>query len=120
LFNAAVTIATQLVAGVILIPRIGVTGAAVAMCIGFTVQGLLRFAEVRHVFGWSWPWHSLRRPLAAFACAFVPALVLRLATTGLVAEVSAGLVFLALYAAMWRALGADPADREVWRKLIRR
>ena len=59
----------QAIVSVILIPRIGVTGAALAMCIGFAAQGVIRFAEVRHVFGWSWPWHTLARPLAAFAIA---------------------------------------------------
>jgi O-antigen/teichoic acid export membrane protein len=44
LLNASVTVVVQLVAGVLLIPRFGVTGAAAAMCIGFTVQGVLRFA----------------------------------------------------------------------------
>ncbi len=123
LFNAAVTIVTQLATGVLLIPRFGVTGAAIAMCVGFTVQGVLRFAEVRHVFGWSWPWQSLRRPLAAFVVAFLPALGVRLLSGALgevTAEVGAGVLFLLLYLAMWRVLGADPSDREVWRKLMHR
>ena len=123
LLNAAVTIATQLVVGIVLIPRMGVTGAAVAMCAGFVVQGALRFAEVKHVFGWSWPWQSLRRPLAAFTIAFVPALGVRLLSGGLgalTAEVASGALFLGLYIAMWRVLGAEPADREIWRALTNR
>ena len=122
-FNAATTIVAQVVAGVVLIPRFGVTGAASAMLIGFAVQGVLRFVEVRHVFGWSWPWHSLRRPLTAFVLAFVPASGIRLlgGTLGdLTAQVVAGVVFLVLYALMWRVLGAEPSDREVWRKLTNR
>lgn len=120
LVNAAVTIATQLVVGIALIPRMGVTGAAVAMCAGFVVQGALRFAEVKHVFGWSWPWQSLRRPLAAFTIAFIPALGLRLLSSGVAAEVASGALFLGLYIAMWRVLGAEPVDREIWRKLTNR
>jgi O-antigen/teichoic acid export membrane protein len=121
LFNAAATIVVQLVIGVLLIPRVGVTGAALAMCAGFTIQGVLRFAEVRHVFGWSWPWSSLRRPLAAFFIALIPAVAVRLAAAAigeLTAELIAGVLFLGLYAAVWRVLGAEPADREVWRRLM--
>lgn len=115
--NAVVTIAIQLLAGLLLIPRVGATGAALAMCLGFTVQGVLRFAEVRQVFGWSWPWASLRRPLAAFAIAVVPAVGVRLSSGGLLGELLAAGLFLALYAGAWNVLGADPADREVWRRL---
>ena len=121
LVNAAATIVVQLVIGVLLIPRVGVTGAALAMCAGFAIQGVLRFAEVRHVFGWSWPWSSLRRPLAAFFVALVPAVAVRLAAAvigELTAELIAGVLFLGLYAAVWRVLGAEPADREVWRRLM--
>ncbi len=120
LLNAAVTIVVQLVVGVLLIPRVGVTGAALAMCAGFTIQGVLRFAEVRHVFGWSWPWSSLRRPFAAFCIALVPAVAVRLTAAAIgeiAAELIAGVLFLGLYAAVWRMLGAEPADREVWRRL---
>jgi O-antigen/teichoic acid export membrane protein len=117
LINAIVTVGVQLAAGVILIPRFGVTGAALAMCLGFTVQGVLRFAELRHVFGWSWPWRSLRRPIAAFAIAFLPAAALRLSGGPLI-EIVSGLLFLLFYAGAWRLLGADPADREIWRTLV--
>jgi O-antigen/teichoic acid export membrane protein len=117
LINAAVTVAVQIVAGVLLIPVFGVTGAALAMCLGFTVQGILRFAELRHVYGWSWPWRSLNRPIVAFAIAFVPAAVVRLAGGRLI-EIAAGILFLLLYAGAWRWLGAEPDDREIWRTLV--
>jgi hypothetical protein len=94
----------------------GATGAALAMCLGFVVQAVLRFLEMRHVFGWSWPWHSLRRPVAAFVVAMLPALAIRMAG-GLVAELASGIVFLLAYAGCWFWLGAEPADREIWRQL---
>jgi O-antigen/teichoic acid export membrane protein len=119
LLNSAATVVVQVVAGVLLIPHLGVTGAALSMLIGFAVQGVLRFAEVRHVFGWSWPWHSLRRPAAAFAIAIGPATLLRL-RNGVVFEILAALLFFALYGLAWRALGAEPADRELWRRLTQR
>jgi O-antigen/teichoic acid export membrane protein len=119
LVNAAITVSLQALISILLIPRIGITGAALAMCIGFAAQGAIRFAEVRHVFGWSWPWHSLRRPLVAFGIAMVPALAVRLAG-GLVSEIISALVFAGLYAAAWTWLGADPTDREIWRRLTSR
>jgi O-antigen/teichoic acid export membrane protein len=119
LANAIVTVTLQAIASVILIPRIGVTGAALAMCIGFAAQGVIRFAEVRHVFGWSWPWHSLKRPLAAFLVAMAPAAAVRLAG-GVWSEVGAALTFAALYVAAWTWMGAAPADREIWRRLTSR
>jgi O-antigen/teichoic acid export membrane protein len=119
LANAIVTVALQAIVSVILIPRIGVTGAALAMCIGFAAQGVIRFAEVRHVFGWSWPWHSLKRPLAAFALAMPPAVGLRL-TGGVWSEVAAALAFAAIYIGAWMWMGPDPADREVWQRLTSR
>jgi O-antigen/teichoic acid export membrane protein len=119
LLNAAVTVAVQALAAVLLIPAVGVTGAAVAMCVGFAVQGALRFVELRHVFGWSWPWRSLARPAAAFAIAFAPAVALRvLGGPGL--EVPSGVVLLAGYALAWWWMGPDPADREVWQQLVQR
>jgi O-antigen/teichoic acid export membrane protein len=119
LINAVVTVAIQVVAGIVLIPVFGVTGAAIAMCLGFASQGVLRFAELRHVYGWSWPWRTLRRPTVAFMAAFVPALGLRLltASTGSTGEIASGLLFLVLYALIWRVVGAEPDDREIWRLL---
>ncbi len=119
LINAAMTLAVQVVTGVLLIPRFGVTGAAISMCVGFTVQGILRFAELKHVFGWSWPWHTLMRPMAVFAVAFVPAVLVRVAF-GAAGEIPSGLLFLGAYAAGWYVLGAEPADRLVWARLLKR
>ena len=118
-FNASTTVVVQIVVGVILIPRIGVTGAALSMCAGFAVQAILRFTEVRHVFGWSWPWPTLKRPVAAFTLAMVPAAILRM-VVGAQWELIPGVLFFLLYAGAWRLLGAEPADREVWRRLMSR
>jgi hypothetical protein len=89
------------------------------MCIGFAAQGVIRFAEMRHVFGWSWPWHSLSRPLLAFVIAMAPAAAVRLAG-GIWSEVAAALAFVAIYIGAWMWMGADPADREIWRRLTLR
>ena len=119
LVNASLTVAVQLAVGLLLIPQFGVTGAAVAMCCGFAVQGIARFAEVRHVFGWTWPWASLVRPLAAAAIAAAPAIALRI-PGGMWWDLAAGLAFLGAYALAWLWLGPDPEDREIWRRLLKR
>lgn len=119
LVNAATTVAVQVAVGVLLIPRHGVTGAALAMCVGFALQGVMRFVEVRHVFGWSWPWRTLGRPLVAFALAFAPAAALRLVDADWT-ELASGGIFLGGYVLAWIWLGPDPADRDVWRRLVRR
>ncbi len=119
LANAAVTVALQVASALVLIPALGVTGAALSMLIGFAGQGVLRFLEVRHVFGWHWPWRSLVRPCVAFVLAFVPAAAWRMAA-GSWAELPAGAVFLLAYAVAWSRLGADPHDRAVWHRLVRR
>jgi O-antigen/teichoic acid export membrane protein len=119
LVNAALTVAVQLAAGLLLIPRFGVTGAAIAMCLGFAAQGVARFAEVKHVFGWTWPWRSLVRPIAAATVAAGPAVAARL-PGGLWWEVVSGVVFVGGYVLAWLWLGPDPSDREVWRRLFTR
>lgn len=119
LLNASITVAIQVVAGVLLIPRFGVTGAAIAMCIGFATQGILRFVEVKHVFGWTWPWRSLTRPVAAGLLAFAPAAALR-TLGGTWWEIASAAAFVTLYVLGWIWMGPDPADREVWKRLFQR
>ncbi|MGE0449617.1 MAG: oligosaccharide flippase family protein [Vicinamibacterales bacterium] len=124
LMNAAVTVIAQTIVSFVLIPSMGVTGAALAMCFGFALQGALRFVELRQVFGWAWPWRSLLRPAAAFAVAMLLAAALRSAAlaslSSLAAELLAGAVFLAIYALMWLWMGPDPADKAVWKRLMTR
>jgi hypothetical protein len=119
LINAAMTAGVQVAAGLILIPRFGITGAAIAMCISFLTQAVLRFAEMRHVFGWTWPWPSLTRPWLAFASAFLPAALIRVSTSGLMMEAISGVLFLLVYAGTWWMIGAEPSDRELWARLKR-
>jgi O-antigen/teichoic acid export membrane protein len=119
LVNAAITAGVQVAAGLILIPRFGITGAAITMCISFLTQGVLRFAEMRHVFGWTWPWQSLTRPVLAFVVAFVPAALIRVSTSGLMMEATAGVLFLLIYAGTWWVIGAEPSDRELWARVKR-
>ena len=118
LLNAAATVIVQVVCGLLLIPRLGVMGAALAMFLGFALQGLLRFVEVRYVFGWSWPWASLARPAVAGGVAFLPAAALHLLAPIPWREPVSAATFITLYVAAWFWLGLEPADLEVWRRLF--
>jgi hypothetical protein len=89
------------------------------MLLGFAGQGVLRFLEVRHVFGWHWPWASLVRPALACAAALVPSVALR-GLAGSWAELPSGALFLLVYGLAWFLLGADPDDRDIWNRLVRR
>jgi O-antigen/teichoic acid export membrane protein len=117
LANTVVTAGVQAGAGLVLIPRFGITGAAVAMCLGFGVQSVMRFVQLRHIYGWWWPWSSLSRPVAAFATAFVPAALMRILSSGLLMEILSGVFFLALYFTLWWVIGPEPVDRELWARL---
>lgn len=49
--------------------------------------------------------------------AFVPSATLRFAG-GQRLEIVSGVLFLLLYGGAWFRLGADPADRHVWKRLL--
>jgi O-antigen/teichoic acid export membrane protein len=114
LINAAITAVVLVGAGLILVPMIGIAGAAWATLIGFAVQGALRFIELRYVFGWSWPWASLWRPALIFVVALAPAIAVRMAGR----ELLSGAVFVAVYGLSWRTFGLAPEDREIWNRLM--
>lgn len=117
--NALVTVVVQVAVSLALIPIYGVLGAVIGMSTGFAVQGVLRFVELKQVFGWTWPWRALIRPLQAFAIAMAPALVLRLAM-GPAAALASAFLFAVAYLGAWALLGADPTDRMIWRRLLKR
>ena len=56
-----------------LIPRYGVTGAAVAILVPYIIQGILRSLVLRFVFHWHNDWKMLAPPIIAVAIALVPA-----------------------------------------------
>ncbi len=118
LVNASVTIVVQVSVSLWLIPAQGVLGAVIGMSTGFVVQGVLRFVELKHVFGWMWPWRSLLRPLLVCGLAMVPALLCRWIWPQ--AELSSGLVFVAGYLITWKIVGADPVDQAILDRLLKR
>ena len=119
LINSGGTVALQLGASLLLIPSFGATGAALGMVLAYVTQGVLRYLELRFLFGWHWPWRALARPAAAFAVSFGIALPLRLLVAGWHGELAAGLTFLAAYVAAWKFIGLEETDRVVLRQLWR-
>jgi len=101
LLNSSVTCAIAFAANLWLIPRFGVTGAAFGILFPYVIQGILRYGILRLVFRWRNPWLSIRAPLFSAMVAFLPALGCRLLLHGLIGQVVAGIVFLAIFGASW-------------------
>jgi O-antigen/teichoic acid export membrane protein len=101
LLNSSITCALAFAANLWLIPRFGVTGAAFGILLPYVIQGILRYGILRLVFRWRNPWISVRSPVLSAIVAFVPALGCRLLLHGIMGQVMAGSVFLAIFGASW-------------------
>src|ERR1044071_2913316 len=101
LLNSSITCAIAFSANLWLIPRFGVTGAAFGILLPYVVQGILRYGILRLVFRWRNPWMRIRPPVLSAIIAFVPALGCRLLLHGTIGQVTAGLVFLAIFGVGW-------------------
>lgn len=101
LLNSSITCAIAFGANLWLIPRFGVTGAAFGILLPYVVQGILRYGILRLVFQWRDPWSSIRPPIVGAIIAFVPALGCRLLLHGVIGQVVAGLVFIAIFGVSW-------------------
>jgi len=101
LLNSSITCVVAVGANLWLIPRFGAMGAAFGILIPYIVQGVLRYFVLRLVFGWPNPWRSIRPPLVTAMVALLPALPCRLLLPGMLGQLTAGLVFLAIFGAGW-------------------
>jgi O-antigen/teichoic acid export membrane protein len=101
LLNSSITCVVAVGANLWLIPRFGVMGAALGILIPYVVQGILRYFVLRFVFEWRSSWRSIRPPLLTGIVALIPALPCRLLLPGMAAQLTAGLVFLAIFGAGW-------------------
>jgi len=101
LLNSSVTCAVAFGANLWLIPRFGATGAAFGILVPYVIQGILRYGVLRLVFRWRNPWSNISPPIIAAIIAFVPALSCRLLLHGIAGQVTAGLVFLAIFGVSW-------------------
>jgi len=120
LVNSAVAFAAAVTLNLVLIPILGSLGAALAMLVPYTIQGILRGTEISWIFDWHWPWHSIAKPWVAAAAALPLALAVRLAGVGTLVELAAAAVYLIGYVTAWRVIGLDPSDREVLAHLFHR
>src|SRR6266516_4750444 len=101
LLNSSVTCAIAVGANLWLIPRFGAMGAAFGILIPYIVQGVLRYFVLRLVFRWQNPWRSIRPPVLTTIVAIIPALPCRLLLDGIAGELTAGMVFLAIFGVGW-------------------
>lgn len=101
LLNSSIACAVAFGANLWLIPRFGVTGAALGILLPYVVQGILRYGVLRLVFGWRNSWSGIRRPIITAIVAFLPALGCRLLLEGILGQVVAGLVFITIFGAGW-------------------
>ena len=113
LLNSSIALGAAFALNLWLIPAYGALGAAIGMLVPYTIQGVLRGAEISVIFKWRWPLRALVKPWIAALAALPLALLLRLSVAGTAAEVTAGFVYLAGYAAAWRVLGLEANDRAV-------
>jgi O-antigen/teichoic acid export membrane protein len=102
LLNSTITCVLALTANLWLISQFGVTGAAFGILLPYVVQGFLRYRALRTVFRWRNPWADVSGPLVAAFLAAIPATICRIVFTGIAAQISASVLFLALYSCMWR------------------
>jgi O-antigen/teichoic acid export membrane protein len=120
LVNSLFAIAATIALNVVLIPRFGPLGAAIAMLVPYGLQGILRGVEISWLLGWRWPWRALITPWVTALIAVLPALLVRGASSGLGWHMAAAGVYLLAYVSAWRLIGMDPNDRAVWNHLLRR
>jgi O-antigen/teichoic acid export membrane protein len=120
LLNSCVAATIQLGLSLLLVPRIGAPGAALAMIGAHTTLGALRLGELRRLFGVSWPWRSLVRPTMTSGVAIAAGLGVRGLMPGPVGWAGAALTLVAVAIAGWWALGLDAGDRATLAELRRR
>ena len=102
LVNSAIACLVALAANVWLIGRFGVLGAALGILIPYVVLGILRYHTLRLVFRWRNPWRDVGAPLLCAVIAVTPALLVRLLIAGMLGQVLAALVFLAVFFVLWK------------------
>jgi O-antigen/teichoic acid export membrane protein len=101
LLNSSITALVAFGANLWLIPRFGVMGAAFGILLPYIIQGILRYGVLRFVFRWQNPWSSIRPPILTALFSFIPAVGCRLFLDGIAGQITASIVFLAMFAAGW-------------------
>ena len=102
LLNSSIACAISCLLLLWLIPRFGVMGAALSTLAPQIAQGILRSTALRVVFGWKTSLRAIRPPIIIAVIGFIPALLCRLTLSGIVGQITAAGVFLAVFASGWR------------------
>jgi O-antigen/teichoic acid export membrane protein len=101
LLNSSIACAVSCLLLLWLIPRFGVMGAAVSTLAPQIAQGILRSTTLRVVFGWKTSWRNIRPPVIIAVIGFIPALLCRLMLGGIVGQITAAGLFLAVFGSGW-------------------
>jgi O-antigen/teichoic acid export membrane protein/glycosyltransferase involved in cell wall biosynthesis len=117
LVNATIGVAIYLVLCLVLVPRLGAMGAAIASVFAYGAVAALRFGELRAM-GLHWPWKRLRGAGSACLVALVPALVLREVLPGRAGAALAVLAFFSVF--VWAVVrwAFDAGDREAFFAIV--
>ncbi len=94
LINSSIACAVAVAANLWLIPRYGVTGAALGILVPYVIQGILRSFVLRFVFRWHNDWRTIMPPVLTASVAIIPALVCLPFLTGIVGQFIAAFIFL--------------------------
>jgi len=101
LVNSIIACTIAVLVNLWLIPRYGVTGAAISILVPYVVQGILRSLVLRFVFHWHNDWKMLAPPIIAVLIALVPALACRAVFSGITSQLISGAVFLLACGIAW-------------------
>jgi O-antigen/teichoic acid export membrane protein len=95
LINSSIACLIAIAANLWLIPRYGITGAAIGILVPYIIQGILRTIVLRFVFKWHNDWRTIVPPVVTSSLAIVPALISLSFIPGIAGQFSAALIFLA-------------------------
>jgi O-antigen/teichoic acid export membrane protein len=101
LVNSTIACVIAFLANLWLIPRYGVTGAAIGILLPYIIQGILRFIVLRFIFHWRNDWSLMAPPIITAIVAAVPGAVCYFTIPGLPGQLAAAAVFLLVCGIGW-------------------
>ncbi|MFL6514550.1 MAG: oligosaccharide flippase family protein [Chthoniobacterales bacterium] len=101
LINSIVTCIAGSTATFLFISQLGVLGAALGILTTYSIQGLFRTIILRVLFRWPSPWADVRPVVIVSLVGIVPAVVCRSLFPGIIGQLSAATICIAVFAAGW-------------------
>lgn len=111
LLNTSLAVSVQFAVTWLLVPRLGLVGAAGGALIAYAILGLLRVRQLTGLTGLGVPWGDMARPFQASGVALGVGAAARFAIEGASGEAVAAIVFVLAYVAALRALRLPEGDR---------